>query len=56
MGRCDVKERNAKDQTVGMVACRMTLEVKKRKTVRVEPRTKCWRVKKEDCAWSSGKS
>ncbi|XP_051791150.1 uncharacterized protein LOC127529918 [Erpetoichthys calabaricus] len=32
-----------------MVACRMTLEIKKRKRVRAEPRIKWWKLKKEDC-------
>ncbi|KAG2468490.1 KIF28 protein, partial [Polypterus senegalus] len=31
-----------------MVVCRMTLEIKKRKRVRVEPRIKWWKLKKED--------
>ncbi|XP_051784559.1 craniofacial development protein 2-like [Erpetoichthys calabaricus] len=32
-----------------MVVCRMTLEIKKRKRVRAEPRIKWWNLKKEDC-------
>ncbi|XP_051775811.1 craniofacial development protein 2-like [Erpetoichthys calabaricus] len=32
-----------------MVVCRMTLEIKKRKRVRAEPRIKWWKLKKEDC-------
>ncbi len=32
-----------------MVVCRMTLEVKRRKRVRTEPRLKWWKLKEEDC-------
>ncbi|XP_051784813.1 uncharacterized protein LOC127528357 [Erpetoichthys calabaricus] len=32
-----------------MVVCRMTLEIKKRKRERAEPRIKWWKLKKEDC-------
>ncbi|XP_051784793.1 uncharacterized protein LOC127528352 [Erpetoichthys calabaricus] len=32
-----------------MVVCRMTLEIKKRKRVRPEPRIKWWKLKNEDC-------
>ena len=32
-----------------LLACRMTLETKKRDTTKVEPRIKWWKLKKEDC-------
>ncbi|XP_051782811.1 uncharacterized protein LOC127527635 [Erpetoichthys calabaricus] len=32
-----------------MVVCRMTLEIKKGKRVRAEPRIKWWKLKREDC-------
>ncbi|XP_051789178.1 uncharacterized protein LOC127529475 [Erpetoichthys calabaricus] len=41
-GECVVKQHR-------MVVCRMTLEIKKRKRVRAEPRIKWWKLKKEDC-------
>ena len=32
-----------------VVVCRMTLVVRKRKSVNVEPRTRWWKLKKEEC-------
>lgn len=40
------------------LVCRMTLDVKKRKRVKAETRTKWWKLKKEECCAvvSSGRS
>ena len=32
-----------------LLVCRMTLETRKRRTTKAEPRIKWWKLKKEDC-------
>ena len=32
-----------------LLVCRMTLEIKKRKITKADPRIKWWKLKKEDC-------
>ncbi|XP_051779985.1 uncharacterized protein LOC127526866 [Erpetoichthys calabaricus] len=46
---CNVVEGESVVNQHRMVVCRMTLEIKKRKRVRAEPRIKWWKLKKEDC-------
>ncbi|KAJ8364363.1 hypothetical protein SKAU_G00131940 [Synaphobranchus kaupii] len=49
IGDCKVVAGESLARQHQMVACRMTLEIKKRKRVKAEPRIKWWTLKKEDC-------
>lgn len=49
IGDCKVVTGESVARQHRMVVCRMTLEIKKRKRVKVEPRIKWWKLKKEDC-------
>ena len=54
--RCNLKEISDGKVVVGesvakhwMVVCRMTMETRKRKRVKAEPKIRWWKLRKEDC-------
>ena len=49
IGDCKVIARDNVAKQHRLLVCRMTLETRKRRTTKAEPRIKWWKLKKEDC-------